>query len=223
MRIVLLGPPGSGKSTQAQHICTLFNVPYISTGGIFRKNISEGTELGLSIEEIMDKGQLVSDELTIKLMEDRLKEEDTKNGYIIDGFPRTMVQATALTDMLNERGESLDVALLIELSENVIKSRVLGIRLCPSCGAVYHNEFRPPEIEGICNFCHNNLIQRKDNRPEALEVRLKMYNIATKSVVNYYKDQGILRTIQGDRSIEEISQSITKSLEGFLDKPASAG
>lgn len=223
MRIVLIGPPGSGKSTQAQHICTLFNVPYISTGSIFRKNISERTELGLSVEEILDKGQLVPDELTIKLMEDRLREEDTKNGYILDGFPRTMVQAAALTDMLNEKGESLDVALHIDVSENVIKSRVLGLRQCPSCGSVYHNEFRPPETEGICNLCHNNLILRKDNRPEALEVRLKMYNIATKSVVNYYKDQGILRTIEGDRSIEEISESITKSLEGFMDKPASAG
>lgn len=223
MRIVLIGPPGAGKSTQAQHLCTLFDVPYISTGSIFRNNISEGTELGLKVQEILDKGQLVSDDLTIKLMEDRLKDEDTKNGYILDGFPRTMVQAAALTDMLSEKGEALDVALHIDVSEDMIKSRVLGLRLCPSCGAVYHNEFRPPETEGICNLCHNNLILRKDNRPEALEVRLKMYNIATKSVVNYYKDQGILRTIPGDRSIEEISESITKSLEGFLHKPASVG
>lgn len=220
MRIVLLGPPGSGKSTQAQHLCTLFEVPYISTGSIFRRNISEGTELGLKVRDILDKGQLVSDELTIKLIEDRLEEEDTKNGYILDGFPRTMVQATTLTEMLHKNGEYLDLALLIDVSEDVIKSRVLGLRLCPSCGAVYHNEFRPPEAEGICNICHNNLIQRRDNRPEALEVRLKMYNIATKSVVNYYKDQGILKTVPGDGSIEEIAQAITKSLEGFMNRPA---
>lgn len=216
MRIILLGPPGAGKGTQAQHISRLFNVPHISTGDIFMKNISQGTELGRKAKDFMDKGQLVPDELTIRLVEDRLKEEDTRNGYLLDGFPRTENQAKVLGELLEGKGEALDVALHIDVPETVIKSRMLGRRVCPSCGATYHIEFNPPKAEGICDKCENKLIQRKDDLPEAVEERLRVYMISTRPLIEYYKGKGILRTVEGEREIEEVSDSITSILQRYL-------
>jgi adenylate kinase len=216
MRILLLGPPGAGKGTQAQHICRLFNIPHISTGDIFMKNISQGTELGRKAKDFMDKGQLVPDELTIKLVEDRLEEEDTKTGYLLDGFPRTENQARVLGELLESKGEALDVALHIDVPETVIKSRMLGRRVCPSCGATYHIEFNPPKTEGICDKCDTNLIQRKDDLPEAVEARLKVYTISTRPLIEFYRRKGILKVVEGDREIEEVSESITRSLQSRL-------
>lgn len=216
MRIILLGPPGAGKGTQAQHISRLFNVPHISTGDIFMKNISQGTELGRKAKDFMDKGQLVPDELTIKLVEDRLEEEDTKNGYLLDGFPRTENQAKVLGSLLEGKGEALDVALHIDVPATVIKSRMLGRRVCPSCGATYHIAFNPPKAVGMCDKCQSKLIQRKDDLPEAVEERLRVYTISTRPLIQYYKHKGILRVVEGEKEIKEVSKSITSILQGYL-------
>lgn len=216
MRIILLGPPGAGKGTQAQHISKLFNVPHISTGDIFMKNISQGTELGRKAKDFMDKGQLVPDELTIKLVEDRLEEEDTRDGYLLDGFPRTENQAKVLGELLEGKGEALDVALLIDVPESVIKSRMLGRRVCPSCGATYHIAFNPPKSEGTCDKCQSKLIQRKDDLPEAVEERLRVYTISTRPLIAYYRGKGILKTVEGEKEIGEVSRSITNVLQGYL-------
>lgn len=180
------------------------------------KNISEGTELGRKAKDFMDKGQLVPDELTIKLVEDRLEEEDTKTGYLLDGFPRTENQARVLGELLESKGEALDVALHIDVPETVIKSRMLGRRVCPSCGATYHTEFNPPSQEGICDKCQTNLIQRKDDLPEAVEARLKVYTISTRPLIEFYRRKGILKVVEGNKEIEEVSESITQSLQSRL-------
>lgn len=177
------------------------------------KNISQGTELGQKAKDFMDKGLLVPDELTIKLVEDRLEEEDTKKGYLLDGFPRTENQAKVLGELLEGKGEALDVALHIDVPETVIKSRMLGRRVCPSCGSTFHIEFNPPKTEGICDNCSTYLIQRKDDLPQAVEARLKVYTISTRPLIEYYRRKGILKVVEGDKDIEEVSEAITRILQ----------
>ena len=215
MRIVLLGPPGAGKGTQAQYISTLFKIPHISTGDIFMRNVSKGTELGLKAKEYMNKGQLVPDELTISLVESRLKEVDVKHGYLLDGFPRTVNQAEVLCSFLEESGESLDVALLIDVPTSFIKERMPGRRICPNCSATYHVEFNPPKVDNICDLCQTGLIQRKDDLPEAVEERLKVYSEHTVPLIEFFEKKGIVKKVDGTLEIEEVSRSIAKVLKDY--------
>ena len=172
MKIVLLGPPGAGKGTQAKSISNKYSIPHISTGDIFRKNISENTPLGIQAKSYMDNGQLVPDEVTINMVKDRLQQDDCKVGYLLDGFPRTVAQSEALNNFLIERGEQLDTALLIKVPNEFILERMTGRRVCPSCGASYHVKFNPPTGEGKCDLCGSEVIQRKDDTVETVKERL---------------------------------------------------
>lgn len=212
MKIILLGPPGAGKGTQAQSISNKYNIPHISTGDIFRKNISEGTELGTLAKGYMDKGQLVPDEVTIKLVRSRLKQEDCQDGYLLDGFPRTVYQAKALDAMLDKDNEKVDVALLIQVPRAFIIDRMSGRRVCPSCGATYHLTYNPPMIKGICDVCGTKVIQRKDDVKETVEDRLDIYDEQTEPLIEYYLEKDILRVVDGTMAINAVFESIIRIL-----------
>ena len=183
MKIVLLGPPGAGKGTQAKSISNKYSIPHISTGDIFRKNISENTPLGIEARSYMDKGQLVPDEVTINMVKDRLQQDDCNIGYLLDGFPRTVAQADALNNFLIDRDEQLDTALLIKVPNEFILERMTGRRVCPSCGASYHVKFNAPTNEGKCDLCGSEVIQRKDDTVETVKERLDVYQRETSRIV----------------------------------------
>ena len=205
MKIVLLGPPGAGKGTQAKSISNRYSIPHISTGDIFRKNISENTPLGIEAKSYMDNGQLVPDEVTINMVKDRLQQDDCKNGYLLDGFPRTVHQAEALDNFLTEREESIDTALLIEVPKEFILERMTGRRVCPSCGASYHIKFNPPTNDGKCDLCGSDVIQRKDDTEETVKERLDVYENQTQPLIDFYKNKKQLSVVDG-------TQAITRSL-----------
>lgn len=209
MRVILLGPPGAGKGTQAKSISNKYNVPHISTGDIFRKNISEKTPLGIEAKGYIDKGLLVPDSLTIDIVKDRLKWEDCKNGFLLDGFPRTVSQAEALDEVLSGMGEKLDTTLLIHVPKEFILERMTGRRVCVSCGASYHVKFNPPQTEGICNFCGGKVAQRKDDTEETVAERLTVYDAQTEPLIDFYKKQSILKAVDGTKSIEEVFKDIS--------------
>ena len=198
MKIVLLGPPGAGKGTQAKSISNRYSIPHISTGDIFRKNISEETPLGIQAKQYIDNGQLVPDEVTINMVKDRLTWEDCKNGYLLDGFPRTVAQAEALQEFLVSRNENLDTALCIEV--------------CLSCGASYHVKFNPPSVEGVCDVCGDNVIQRKDDVEETVKERLDVYERQTQPLIDFYKEKNLLSTVDGTKAINEVFESICNIL-----------
>lgn len=208
MKIVLLGPPGAGKGTQAKQISEKYSIPHISTGDIFRKNISEKTELGMKVQAYMDKGMLVPDELTIDLIKDRLGNEDCKNGYLLDGFPRTVKQAEALDLFLNEKGDKIDCALLIKVPESSILERMTGRRVCPKCGASYHIKFNPPKIKGKCDICGSDVIQRKDDSEETVIERLNVYNSQTEPLIEYYNSGKVLSAVDGTQDIDFVFENI---------------
>lgn len=212
MRIILLGPPGAGKGTQAQSISNKYSIPQISTGDIFRKNITDGTELGILAKSYMDKGLLVPDNVTIDLVKNRLKEKDTEKGFLLDGFPRTIHQAEVLEALLSEHQVALDVALQIEVPREFIVMRMTGRRVCPSCGASYHLEFNPPMLESICDDCGSKLIQRKDDKRETVEERLEIYDFQTLPLIEYYTKKGKLKTVDGTKAINEVFEEIIKIL-----------
>lgn len=212
MKIVLFGPPGAGKGTQAKSICNKFSVPHISTGDIFRKNISEKTPLGIQAKEIIDKGLLVSDELTIRIVEDRLKMEDCKEGFLLDGFPRTIKQAEALTDFLAKNGDEIDYALLIDVPKEFIVERMTGRRVCLNCGASYHIKFNPSKQVGICDTCGSEIIQRKDDSEETVQERFSVYDNQTQPLIEYYKNKGILSVVDGTKPINDVFRSISDVL-----------
>ncbi len=197
MRIILLGPPGAGKGTQAKLISEKFSIPHISTGDIFRANIKEKTPLGIEAKRYIDNGQLVPDEVTIGIVKDRLTKDDCDNGFLLDGFPRTVAQAEALDEFLKGINKELDVALLIKVPEEFILERMTGRRVCTSCGASYHIRFNPPKIEGKCDICDNELIQRKDDTEATVKERLEVYSKQTYPLINYYKDNGIISEVNG--------------------------
>ncbi len=197
MRIILLGPPGAGKGTQAKLISEEFSIPHISTGDIFRANIKEKTPLGIEAKRYIDNGQLVPDEVTIGIVKDRLTKDDCDNGFLLDGFPRTVAQAEALDEFLKGINKELDVALLIKVPEEFILERMTGRRVCTSCGASYHIRFNPPKIEGKCDICDNELIQRKDDTEATVKERLEVYSKQTYPLINYYKDNGIISEVNG--------------------------
>ena len=204
MKIVLLGPPGAGKGTQAKSISNRYSIPHISTGDIFRKNISENTPLGIEAKSYMDNGQLVPDEVTINMVKDRLQQDDCKNGYLLDGFPRTVHQAEALDNFLTEREESIDTALLIEVPKEFILERMTGRRVCPSCGASYHIKFNPPANDGKCDLCGSDVIQRKDDTEETVKERLDVYENQTQPLIDFYKNKKQLSVVDGTQAINEV-------------------
>lgn len=208
MKIVLLGAPGAGKGTQAQSISNYYSIPHISTGDIFRKNISEGTPLGLTAKSYMDKGQLVPDQLTLDLIADRLKEADCENGYLLDGYPRTVVQAEFLGKLLDKQGTELDTALFIDVSRDSIMERMTGRRVCTACGASYHLKYNPPTKEAVCDICGSKLIQREDDREATVKDRLDIYDEQTSPLVDFYKERGILRAVNGNQAINKIFNEI---------------
>lgn len=212
MKIVLLGPPGAGKGTQAKSISNRYSIPHISTGDIFRKNISENTPLGIEAKQYMDNGQLVPDEVTINMVKDRLQDDDCKNGYLLDGFPRTVHQAEALQEFIQGRGEELDTALCIEVPMNFILERMTGRRVCPSCGASYHVKFNPPMVTGKCDVCGSDVIQRKDDTEETVQERLDVYQRQTQPLIDFYRDKNQLSVVDGTKAINEVFESICKVL-----------
>ncbi|ABS35316.1 adenylate kinase [Clostridium botulinum] len=212
MRIILLGPPGAGKGTQAKLISEEFSIPHISTGDIFRANIKEKTPLGIEAKRYIDNGQLVPDEVTIGIVKDRLTKDDCDNGFLLDGFPRTVAQAEALDEFLKGINKELDVALLIKVPEEFILERMTGRRVCTSCGASYHIRFNPPKIEGKCDICDNELIQRKDDTEATVKERLEVYSKQTYPLINYYKDNGIISEVNGTESINEVFGNISNIL-----------
>ena len=211
VKIILLGPPGAGKGTQAKSISNKYSIPHISTGDIFRKNISENTPLGIEAKSYMGNGQLVPDEVTINMVKDRLQQEDCKQGYLLDGFPRTVSQAEALQDFLDSRNESLDTALLIEVPRDFILERMTGRRVCPSCGASYHIKFNPA-ANGKCELCGSDVVQRKDDTEETVKERLDVYEKQTQPLIDFYKDKNLLSTVDGTQAINKVFESICKVL-----------
>lgn len=212
MRIVLLGAPGAGKGTQAQSISNYYDIPHISTGDIFRKNIADGTRLGKTAKRYMDAGQLVPDQLTLDLIEDRLNRDDCKNGYLLDGYPRTVVQAEFLEELLETSAMRLDCALLIEVPREVILDRMTGRRMCPSCGASYHLRHNPPKKKDTCDICGNPLIQRTDDLAATVEERLDVYDEQTRPLISFYGERQILKSVDGTRAINQIFNDIVNVL-----------
>lgn len=212
MKIVLIGPPGAGKGTQAKSVCNKYSLSHISTGDIFRKNISEMTPLGIDAKKDIDKGQLVSDEITIFLVEQRLKQDDCKNGYLLDGFPRTVVQAEAFDKFLGTNNEELDFVLLIDVPKEFIINRMSGRRVCLSCGASYHKTFNPPIVEGKCNYCGSDIIQRVDDMEDTVRRRLEIYDLQTQPLIKYYKEREKLVVVDGTQSIDDVFNNICEIL-----------
>ena len=214
MKIIMLGAPGAGKGTQAKMIADKYGVPHVSTGDIFRANIKNGTELGMEAKKYMDQGLLVPDELTVKILLDRVSQPDCKNGYVLDGFPRTIPQAEVLDKALAELGESIDYAIDVDVPDENIVKRMSGRRACVSCGATYHVVHVPPKKEGICDECEGELITRDDDVPETVKKRLNVYHEQTAPLIDYYKEQGILRVIDGSKGLDTCFKEICDILEG---------
>lgn len=212
MKVILLGPPGAGKGTQAKSISNRYSIPHISTGDIFRKNMSENTPLGMEARKYIDNGQLVPDQVTIDMVKDRLQQDDCKNGYLLDGFPRTVAQAESLQEFLNERNESLDTALCIEVPRDFILERMTGRRVCPSCGASYHIKFNPTKIEGKCDVCGSDVIQRKDDTEDTVKERLDVYERQTEPLINFYKERDLLSIVDGTKAINQVFESVCEIL-----------
>lgn len=212
MKIIMLGAPGAGKGTQAKKIAAKYAIPHISTGDIFRANIKNNTELGQKAKTYMDKGELVPDELVVDLIMDRFKEADCANGYVLDGFPRTIPQAEALDKALSANGESVDYAINVEVPDENIINRMSGRRACVGCGATYHIQFNPTKVEGICDACGEKLILRDDDKPETVKNRLSVYHEQTQPLIDYYTNAGILKTVDGTIDINDVFQTIVDIL-----------
>ncbi len=212
MKIIMLGAPGAGKGTQAKKIAEKYQIPHISTGDIFRANIKEGTELGKKAKTFMDQGALVPDELTVALVVDRIQKDDCENGFVLDGFPRTIPQAEVLDKTLADMGKKMDYAIDIDvLDENIVK-RMGGRRACVNCGATYHIENIPTKVEGICDKCGSETILRDDDKPETVQKRLSVYHEQTQPLLDYYSRQGILKSVDGMRPMEDVFADIVQIL-----------
>lgn len=209
MNLILLGPPGAGKGTQAKRLVERLGIPQISTGDMLRAAVKAETDLGLKVKGIMERGDLVPDEIVIALFKERAAQPDASEGFILDGFPRTVNQAEALRKILEERGERIDHVISIEVPEKTLVARLSGRRTCRSCQEMYHVESRPPKREGRCDRCDGELHQRSDDKEEIIRERLRVYDRATAPLIAFYKKAGILRSIDGSGSIEEIFRSIS--------------
>ncbi len=212
MKIIMLGAPGAGKGTQAKMIAEKFNIPHISTGDIFRANIKNGTELGKKAKEYMDKGQLVPDELTVEILLDRVAKDDCQNGYVLDGFPRTIPQADVLDKELTKLGDKVDFAINVDVPDENIVKRMSGRRACLKCGATYHIEHIPPKQEGICDKCGSELVQRDDDKPETVLNRLSVYHEQTQPLIEYYDNKKILKNVDGTKDMQEVFSDIVDIL-----------
>lgn len=212
MKIIMLGAPGAGKGTQAKLIAEAYKIPHISTGDIFRANIKNNTELGKKAKEYMDQGLLVPDELTCDLVVDRISQDDAARGYILDGFPRTIPQAQALTEALSKRGEAIDFALDVEVPDENIVNRMSGRRACLSCGATYHLIYAAPKKDGICDKCGKELVLRDDDKEETVKKRLEVYHTQTQPLIDYYNNAGVLHELDGTKDINDIFASIKELL-----------
>ncbi len=212
MKIIMLGAPGAGKGTQAQMIADKYEIPHVSTGDIFRENVKNGTELGMEAKRYMDQGALVPDELTVKILLDRVAKDDCKNGYVLDGFPRTIPQAEVLDNALNEIGEKIDYAINVDVPDENIIRRMSGRRACLSCGATYHIEHVPPKKEGICDRCGKELVLRDDDKEETVKNRLDVYHKQTQPLIDFYTKKGVLKTVDGTVDMKDVFAAITAIL-----------
>jgi len=213
MKIIMLGAPGAGKGTQAKRIAEKYGIPHISTGDIFRANIKNQTELGMKAKGYMDQGALVPDALTLELIMDRFTNDDCKNGYVLDGFPRTIPQAEALTAALADKQDAVDYAINVDVPDEAIVSRMSGRRACLACGGTYHVKFNPTKVEGICDACGGELVLREDDKPETVQKRLDVYHEQTQPLIDYYQTQNILKEVDGTLPMEEVFQAIIAILE----------
>ncbi len=209
MNLILLGAPGAGKGTQAEVICEKLSIPAISTGNIIRAALKNGTEMGLKAKSFIEAGQLVPDEVVIGIIKERLQESDCENGFILDGFPRTIPQAQALDEM----GIRIDKVIDIEVEDEDIVIRMSGRRVCANCGASYHTEYKKPKEDGVCNNCGGDLVQRKDDYPETVLERLKVYHEQTEPLKDYYEKKGILRIVEGQEEVKDTTALTLKALE----------
>ncbi len=212
MKLILLGAPGAGKGTQAEIISEKYNIPTVSTGNIIRAALKNGTEMGLKAKSYIDAGELVPDNVVIGIIKERLSEPDCKEGYILDGFPRTIPQAVALDDM----GFVIDAALSIEVADSEIVKRMSGRRVCEKCGASYHTEYKKPDVEGVCNICGGNLVIRKDDEPETVKNRLNVYHEQTEPLKDFYKSCGKLIEVQGQDEVKDTTRLVLEALENQI-------
>ena len=212
MKIIMLGAPGAGKGTQAKQIAAKYSIPHISTGDIFRANIKNGTELGKKAKEYMDQGLLVPDELTCDLVMDRIAQDDAKNGFVLDGFPRTIPQAEALDAALTKIGQAMDYAVDVDVPDENIINRMSGRRACVGCGATYHVVYNAPKVEGVCDTCGEKLILRDDDKPETVLNRLSVYHEQTQPLIDYYTEKGIEKEVDGTQDMNKVFDDIVAIL-----------
>lgn len=215
MNLVLMGLPGAGKGTQAEKIVEKYNIPHISTGDMFRAAMNEGTELGLKAKSFMDKGDLVPDEVTIGIVRERLSKDDCQNGFLLDGFPRTVAQAEALEAMLASMDKKIDYVINVVVDKDILMERLTGRRICKNCGATYHLVFNPPKVEGVCDRCGGELYQRADDNSETVQNRLEVNMKQTKPLLDFYESKGYLRNINGQQDIEKVFADIDELLGGL--------
>ena len=213
MKVIMLGAPGAGKGTQAKRLAAEYSIPHISTGDIFRANIKEGTELGKKAKAYMDAGQLVPDELVCDLVVDRIQQDDCKNGYLLDGFPRTIPQAEALDAAVEKLGEKIDYAVNIDVPDDNIVNRMSGRRACVGCGATYHILYNAPKVEDVCDVCGKPLILRDDDKPETVKTRLGVYHAQTQPLIDYYDGRGVLVTVDGTQNMDKVFSDIKDLLD----------
>jgi adenylate kinase len=214
VQVILVGLPGAGKGTQAERIQSHFGIPHISTGDMFRRAVASGGELGQQVQSYLNSGRLVPDEITIKVVQERLVDEDAQRGFLLDGFPRTLEQADALDGMLTEIGKPIDAVLYIHVSEDVLLARLTGRRICRQCGTTYHVIFQPPKEEGVCDKCGGELYQRSDDSEEAVKTRLEQYK-HTAPLIEYYRERGVLRQIDGLQPIEQVFEDVQAVLAAY--------
>ncbi|MDO4514471.1 MAG: adenylate kinase [Lachnospiraceae bacterium] len=212
MKIIMLGAPGAGKGTQAKMIAEKYSIPHVSTGDIFRANIKNGTELGMEAKKYMDQGKLVPDELTVKILLDRVAQPDCEKGYVLDGFPRTIPQAEVLDKALKELGDQIDYAINVDVPDENIVNRMSGRRACVACGATYHVKYNAPKVENVCDSCGKELIIRDDDKPETVQNRLTVYHEQTQPLIDFYEKKGVLKSVDGTVDMKDVFAAITDIL-----------
>lgn len=212
MNLMLFGAPGAGKGTQAKFLIEKYNIPQISTGDILRAAIADKTDMGMEAKKFMDAGELVPDSTIIGIIKDRLKESDCKNGFILDGFPRTLAQATALDELMSNMKISLDKVISLNVPDELIVGRITGRRVCSKCGASFHIEFNPSKKDGVCDYCNSELILRKDDNEETVKNRLETYHSQTSPLIDFYKNLGLFTELDGTKEVEEVTKDMIKAL-----------
>jgi adenylate kinase len=213
MRLIFLGPPGAGKGTQADRISKKYQIPHISTGDIFRENIKNETELGVIAKNYIDNGELVPDSVVLSIIIDRIENDDTKNGFLLDGFPRTLKQAKDLDEILKTKNIEIDTVIKIKVDSDILVNRITGRRICKDCGATFHVMFNPPSKIGICDLCNGKLYQRSDDNDDTVRNRINIYKEQIVSLVEYYSNQNLIKIIDGERSIDDVFNQIVEEVK----------